>query len=352
MKIRRSIIWFIGVGVILVALVLWYKKKQPLETLPAGSAATNVTPSATTVPSLPLYTNVQAAQVTATATSQSQSALPQDKVGLIKNILQGNDADIMFYGQLEDQSGSAISGAEINFSIQYEDANSRGIHRGQVLSDANGFFIISGYKGEDLGIMPQKVGYTLATTDTYFRYSQLQPGYFISDANNPTIIKMWKLQGSQPLVGINKTYKLPYTSAPIFFDLVAGKVVPIGGDLEIIVTRTSGSITQRNHGDWSIELVPVNGGIMESDYRAAQVTFDAPVDGYQSSYLVQMNHDDPAWFNNIQKELFLTSRNGQVYSKLSLDFGINKEPNGLMWLQFKGVANPNGSRNWEASAPQ
>jgi hypothetical protein len=65
-----------------------------------------------------------------------------------------------------------------------------------------------------------------------------------------------------------------------------------------------------------------------------------------------MNHNDPAWFNNIQRVFFLTSRNGQVYSKFSLDFGINKDPNGSMWLQFKGVANPSGSGNWEATVPQ
>jgi hypothetical protein len=352
MKIRRSIIWLISIAAILIAVVLWHKKKQPVETLLAGLSATNVVPSAATVPNALLHSNVPAALVASTTTSQSQSAPPQDKTALIKNILQGNDADITFYGRLEDQSDGAISGAEINYSIQYEDANSRGIHRGQVLSDGSGFFTISGYKGEDLGIMPKKAGYALATTDTYFRYSQLQPGYFISDANNPTVIKMWKLQGAQPLVGINKIYKLPYTDAPIFFDLVAGKAVSVGGDLEIIVTRALGSITQRNHGDWSIELVPVNGGIIESDYQTAKVTFEAPTDGYQNSYLMQMNHDDPAWFSNIQKEFFLTSRNGQVYSKFSFDFEINKDPNGLMWLQFKGVANLNGSGKWEATAPQ
>ena len=44
-----------------------------------------------------------------------------------------------------------------------------------------------------------------------------------------------------------------------------------------------------------------------------------------------------AWFNNIQKVFFLTSRNGQVYSKLSLDFGINDDPKCTMWFQFKLV---------------
>jgi hypothetical protein len=359
MKIRGSIIWFIVVMAALIALALWYGKKKPVEMPPIASVETNTVPPAATVPSqpmsVPVHSTTSPAQVASSApivSNQPISPVLTDKAMLRQEILQANDADIVFYGRLEDQSGSAVGGAAVNFSIQYENANARGIQRGQVVSDGNGFFTISGYKGANLVIMPKKAAYALATTGTSFRYSQLTPGYFVPDAGNPTVIKMWKLQGAEPLVGINKTFKLPYTGEPIFFDLVTSNVVPAGGDLEVIVTRAPGVITQRNHGDWSIKLVPVNGGIMQTDYHTSQVTFDAPADGYQDNYLVQMDHDDPAWFDNIQRVFFLTSRNGQVYSKLSLDFKINDDPNGTMWLQFTGVANANGSRNWEATVPQ
>ena len=109
-----------------------------------------------------------------------------------------------------------------------------------------------------------------------------------TSSNDRETFTLWKLQGAEPLVGINKTFKLPYTGAPIFFDLLTGNVVPAGGDLEVIVTRAPGVITQRNHGDWSIKLVPVNGGIIETDYHTSQVTFDAPVDGYQDNYFVHL----------------------------------------------------------------
>src|SRR5208282_1534848 len=160
------------------------------------------------------------------AASQSQSPPPQGKVAILKEILQANDADIVFYGRLEDQSGSAVSGAGVNFSIQYENPNTRGVQHGQTISDGNGFFTISGYKGANLTIMPKKAGYALATTSTSLRYSQLQPGYFVPDANNPTVIKMWKLQGAEPLVNIDQHYKIHYISTPIDFDLLAGKIVP------------------------------------------------------------------------------------------------------------------------------
>ena len=107
-----------------------------------------------------------------------KSPPPQDKVTLLKEILQANDADIVFYGRLEDQSGSAVSGAAVNFSIQYENPNARGIQRGQVVSDGNGFFTISGYKGANLTIMPKKRAMRWPRPARSFRYSQISAGVF------------------------------------------------------------------------------------------------------------------------------------------------------------------------------
>jgi hypothetical protein len=355
MKIRRSIIWLVAIVAVLIALALWFGKKQSVETPLAVSTATNIAPLAATASSPPVSaparTNVPIVQTTkgVNLSNVPPQSNTERAIGLLSTY---NDVPIDFYGRVEDQLGNAVDHAAVNFSVRVMNGQESTVNRGQVMTDGNGFFTISGYRGQDLGLVPQKAGYVLAMTGTLFKYSHLEDHPYVSDANNPTVIKMWKLQGAEPLVEINKTFKLPYTGASIFFDLVTGNVVPAGGDLEVIVTRAPGVITQRDHGDWSIKLVPVNGGIMETDYHTSQVTFDAPADGYQDNYFVQMSHDDPAWFDNIQRVFFLTSRNGQVYSKLSLDFKINDDPNGTMWFQFTGVANANNSRNWEATAPQ
>jgi hypothetical protein len=54
----------------------------------------------------------------------------------------------------------------------------------------------------------------------------------------------------------------------------------------------------------------------------------------------------------VDEIFFIQSRNGQVYSKVHLLFGINDTPDGFMNITFNGVANTNGSRNWEATAPK
>jgi hypothetical protein len=108
--------------------------------------------------------------------------------------------------------------------------------------------------------------------------------------------------------------------------------------------------SKRSPGDWSIDLKPVGGGILERDFHAAQVTFEAPADGYQDHYFEQMDSGDPAWCDGIDREFFLKSRNGQIYAKFYFVFGINRDPKDFLYFQFRGVANTNWSRNWEATA--
>jgi hypothetical protein len=354
MKIRGSIYFLAVFAAVLLVFLLLGRRSEMLPPITGtnitAAFAGQSTKTSTNVVNQPSF--ARGSNITMSARNQPNSprarlASSQGRAALLQEILDANDAEIEFYGHLEDQFNNPVALAQVTFAIQYENSRDRGIKRGQAVSDDKGLFTISGFTGADLTVTPSKPGYALATTDTSFRYTQISPGYFVPDANNPTIIKMWKFQGVQPLVAINKTYKLPYTSEPIFFDFVSGNVVPRGGDLEVIITRAPGVITQRNRGDWSINFLAVNGGIAETDQQAAQVTFEAPADGYQNSYVVQMNHDQPKWYDNIQREFFLRSRNGQVYGKFYLDFGINDDANGTMWFQFKGVANAEASRNWE-----
>ena len=279
--------------------------------------------------------------------SPPRPASHEDKVAILKELLNANDADIVFYGRLEDQFSNGVAGAEVNFSIQYENATTRGIQRGQVVSDGNGFFTISGYKGANLGIMPEKPGYVLATTGTSFRYSQTSPGYFVPDPNNPIMIEMWKQQGAEPLTSINQHYKLHYTSEPINFDLLAGQIVPSGGDIKLIVNRAPGVISGRSRLDWSVQLEAVDGGIMDAGEQAA-VTYAAPVTGYEPSATFIFSTNAPyKWSGAFNAGFFVVSRNSQVYSKFGLSFRINDDADGLMYVNLDGVANANGSRNWE-----
>jgi hypothetical protein len=357
MKIR-PFIYLLCTGVLLVAVaIIWFAKK-PLQTSEQTSnQQLGLNPAASAMPPLSQPTTNKPLIITNLAgTPHLTMPVMQSNAKHWQEMMDTqNTVPIIFYGRLEDQYNNPIASARITGTAIIATGTIYDNTNVSTTSDVNGLFTLDAGKGQTLGIMAKKEGYAVATKNTSFDYSLRYPDHITPDPNNPIVIKMWKLKGTEQLVDITQTYKLYYTSERIFFDLVGKQIVQGGGDLEVIVTRAPGLITgrQQDHRDWSIKLIPVNGGIIEVEDSTFDFTFEAPADGYRDNYFVEMKHDSPAWFDNlVQKTFFLKSRNGQVYSKFSFDFRINDDPNGTMYFHFVGVANTNGSRNWEATAPQ
>jgi hypothetical protein len=152
-------------------------------------------------------------------------------------------------------------------------------------------------------------------------------------------------------VSINQHYKLRYTEAPINFDLLAGQIVPGGGDVKITMNRPTGTISEHNPQDWGFTIEAVNGGLIETADKEWRVTYAAPETGYQPSNVLSASSNRHG-IGGIQQGFFVQSRNGKIYSKVGISFGINETPDGFMEVTFSGMANTNGSRNWEATVPQ
>jgi hypothetical protein len=268
---------------------------------------------------------------------------------MMKGLAALNDIPIIFYGRLEDQFGNPVAGAEITGHTIIYSGSRPGSETLSTTSDAVGSFLLKAGNGESLGLVPRKEGYVLATTSTYFKYSYMYPDHFVPNPNNPTVIKMWKLEGAQPLITIRKKYKLPYTDAAINFDLVSGNIVASGGDIQIKIIRPIGIISEHNPQNWGFKIEAVEGGLIETTSQEASVTYAAPESGYLSSdaLAASSNHHGVGL---IQQEFFIQSRNRQVYTKLGISFRINDTPSSLMSITFDGAANANGSRNWEATA--
>jgi hypothetical protein len=319
MKIRRSIFGFVAV----VTAALWFGNNKLLQTPLMAFGGTNAAPPGNT----------------------TGGAIPSKSERMLGILSAYNDVPIDFYGRVEDQFSNAVADAAVNFSVRVYNGTESTVNRGRAMTDAHGYFTISGYKGESLGLAPAKAGYALATTGTLFKYSHLDDQHYIPDQNNPTVIKMWKLQGAQPLVSINQHYKLRYADAPMNFDLLAGKIVPSGGDLKITVKRPPGVISGRNRLDWSVQIEPVDGGLIDTAGQE-KVAYWAPEKGYQPSVTLSASSNGHG-VELIQQGFFVQSRNGQVYSKVGFSLRINSDPDGLMNINFGGVANASASRNLE-----
>ena len=271
---------------------------------------------------------------------------------MVEGLSTKNDIPIDFYGKLEDQFGKPVVGAEITGSTIIYNGTKTGSTRVTATSDASGLFEIHAGKGESLGVIPKKEGYALATTAVGFRYSHLDQNYFVPDPNSPVVMKMWKLQGSEPLLSIGQTFKFRYTDNSVNFDLLTGKIVPSGGDITMILNRSPGVISGRTRQDWGVEIQAVQGGLIESS-GDERVTYWAPESGYQPSYSFTMSTNPPnKWHGGWGATFYIKSRNGQMYSKVNVGVSINQNPDDYVWVEFRGVANTNGSRNWEATAGQ
>lgn len=350
MKTQRSVIIIVLIAAVIIALLQGFKKIS-LQSVP-NTAVTEA--NSTRLPTAiydktvttPETFNTTDAKASSTNTIASLDKGNQLKEGLGKL----NDVDIVFYGKVEDQFGGAVADATVNFGVRIYNSFESTVKYGETKSDANGLFTISGYRGESLGLGVKKNGYAFISMNGSGVYSQMWPEEKRAhpDTNNPVVIKMWKLQGAEPLVGLNKTYKLRYTNAPIYFDLVAGEIVPSGGDLKITVNRPDGIISQQHPQNWNIQIEVVNGGLIETSGKESAITFAAPETNYQPNGTFGNDNGSDV----THRAFFIQSRNEQVYSKLGLSFRINNNPDDFMYVTLSGVANTNSSRNWEATAPQ
>jgi hypothetical protein len=254
-----------------------------------------------------------------------------------------NEGPIVFYGKLEDQSAEPVAGAEIigtTFSHYGTTAQF------SASSDDNGIFKLDAGTGERMEFMPQRPGYAMASTNNVELYTQLKTAP--ADSNKPAIIKMWKLQGVEPLSRFAGRYKLNASDTPVYFDFVTQTFVPTNGDIKITIKRPTGETSSAERPDWSVEIEAVEGGLMKITEGDWATTYWAPVDGYRQKFVLLMSPDAlGGWSQNSNALFFVQTRHGDVYTKLSLKIGINLNPNDPVDLAIYGVANTNGSCNWE-----
>lgn len=260
-----------------------------------------------------------------------------------------NNVPIEFYGKLEDQFENPVVGAEIAGSTIIYSGTSSGSKTVTATSDGNGYFTLDAGKGESLGVMPRKPGYALATTSTDFKYSHLFENYYVPDPRNPTIIKMWKLQGAEHLTGFDIRTEVPIDGTPIIFDLQTGRRVQNGGDVVVTISSSLKPNLVEEY-DWRVTIQPVDGGILESSGLGLGRMFQAPDSGYQPSFTVKNQKGQQSWSSRFNGGFFFNSRNDTIYGKFGFTIvtdvvGKNGTP-----ITLKGYLNPAGSRNLEGDA--
>jgi len=352
MRAKRLTLYagIVGVALVLVWLLGVRKVHRPLRPVAAELIGSTARLEATKERQLTAGggSGGRSPQVTTTTSSAYTKPL------LSGNLLSAlNNERVVLYGVAKDQFGRPVPGATVSASVQVNSGVRVGNDRFSLVTADDGTFTISGYNGKALGVHLSKPGYVMATTNTRFVYSLLWPAEqrHVPDPKMPVVFEMWRRRGSQPLVRIDQKYALAETYAPLIFDLLAGKMTISGGDLRVAINIPSGDVSSRHMQDWGLSIEAVRGGVIETSFAQARVTYEAPETDYQPDWRTAVSATNH-WSGGVQRMFFLKTRDGEVYSKIFVSFGIKRGPGRPAWLTFEGWASTNGSRNWEATAQE
>jgi hypothetical protein len=238
----------------------------------------------------------------------------------------------------------------VSFSIRYQSGFKSGVLTNATRTDAQGYFEISGYKGESLSVVPSKPGYVLASTNGGGIYSHMWPSEEripTPDPGNPVVIKMRKLIGPEELIAIDKRLKIDFSTKPYLIDLVQGEVVENGGDIVVTTVTTPGDSPGKEPFSWSVKVVAVQGGIMQVRQIDYTMTHEAPPEGYSPDFIATMSATNRLWTPSTNTTFFIKSRNEGVYSKMIFMITLSARENARTEIWLKGLVNAHGSRNWE-----
>ena len=260
-----------------------------------------------------------------------------------------NDQEILFFGRAIDQLGGPVKEAMVVGGVIVKDGFIEQVKTVTTVTDSNGCFTIDKTRGRDIGITVTKPGYSFVATNTVFIFSHMWPREqrHIPNRLKPVEFPMWKLQGAEPLIEIDQRCRFKWQSDPFVWDFLQNKNVTSGGDLKITILRVPGVATKRDPKSWAVILEAVEGGLMEVNLKQFRTTLLAPINGYTNKLSININAEQRDWTDLVTKIFFLESRNQRVFAKFQTACRLNEAPDDEIEITFRGLANANGSRNWE-----
>ena len=329
--------WIIILGTALVILaVLFWRTKSGVQALQQKQAQQSVETSN-------VAQNVTKTSVVIAPTNAILKSNDLEKTNEVIASIEAKNSPIVFFGVVIDQNTNPVSGAKIHSTIRQWYVRSPltlsyGAHFISVEkeSDLNGRFEINGEKGDGFGVGIEKNGYQL---------SPKAPKGFGPTAGtfeNPVIFNMWKEGEKAQLAGGSKFWGIIPDGRIYTIDLLQTTKVEstnAAGDLRISVSRPEG-VSRQDHYDWSFQIVPIDGGIMEA---ADDFMYEAPENGYMPEYNFHLNKSDIPWAYRVKTNFFIKTRGGQNYGRITLEVFAHYQNQGVIDISWS--VNPSGSRN-------
>jgi hypothetical protein len=249
---------------------------------------------------------------------------------------------VRFYGKAVDQYGNPVVDAKVTFDfvISHIAEYSTESKPMTLETDKDGRFELTGVTGyaiDKLSIIKQ--GYQLSKKAPNGCTFGFRPDYN-ADSNNPTIFRMWKLFGKEPLIGSSWHGKISEDSTTNTFDLLTGRPKE-DGNLEISCLRPP-SLAPDN-GRFSLRfVVSIPGGGIQP--TSDEFTYLAPESGYLPSFIFREDADAAVWHSEVKQEFYIKTGDGH-YGRLFVECYPWQTPRGH--CKWDCSINPSGSRNLE-----
>ncbi len=265
-----------------------------------------------------------------------------------------NHKDIEFYGKVIDQYGNPLPDVKVTASVIYNSGEKSGVQEARTTTDAEGVFSFTGMKGRTFDCHLEKMGYQTMPERDAFDYTELVPAEkrHHPDPRNPVVLKMWKLQGTEPLVHFERKYfPLPTDGTPVQIDLSTGKQVATGGDLVLALNHVvlpRGALPEPQF-DWRARAEVAGGGLIESNQR---LMYRAPEAGYAPALTIDMPAAKPDWANSINRSYYVRTR-GNLFGRVEVYLNANQRGYDPSYVMLQWWLNPKpGSHNLEVDTGQ
>lgn len=341
MKKHRLI--FLGVGLLVLMLLAWRWQNTLGRDAPPITAAT--TPAAKSKEMASAATVQTAATSAATLTKEEQMRAV---------LAEYNHKNIEFYGKVVDQYSNPLPAVKVTGSVIYNSGSKSGVQESHTTTDAEGLFSFTGMKGRTFDYHLEKAGYETMPDRDAFDYTELvaKDKRHHPDPKNPVVLKMWKLQGAEPLVHFaRKYYPLPADGTPVQIDLSTGKQVATGGDLVLAVNHIvlSRGALPKQQFDWRASAQITGGGLIESQQ---QLMYVAPETGYVPTMEIDMPATKADWTNTITRKFYVKTR-GNLFGRIEVYLNANQRGYDPSYAMLQWWLNPKpGRRNLEVEADE
>jgi hypothetical protein len=294
--------------------------------------------------------SMQANSPSATGTTASSTAPPfKSKQQMLRGVLSAfNHQPIEFYGRVLDQSDMPVSGAQVNGQIIYNSGIASGVTRPKTVTDANGLFQFKGFQGRTLDFTIVKPGYQDTPEGDAFDFTKLvgEDERHHPDPRNPVVLRMWKLQGAEPLIVSGRRIDIVPDGRKVRIDFMTRRIVESGGDLVVFLKHDMQEFhsVPKHPYDWEAEIAAVDGGLIEVKQRETNM-LQAPADGYVPVLFAGMRASQQGWHGMVTKNLYAKTR-GNLYSRVQVIIQCTPTQK-TSSVQVTWLMNPSGSRNLE-----